>query len=113
MKDEIYVIINEVVNTSSILGQTLCPEWCDVLRLHVELHHLQSNYRELYDRHMENPHDIGPVLYTKMIEKYSSLRHCYLDLVKDHAILKDDLERLTRQVTAGVSDLVVGRFSFN
>jgi len=102
MKDEIYQIINEVVNTSSLLGPMLSPEWCTVFRLEVELRYLQSNYEQLYNQHMSGSHEITPDLSAKMLNSYSLLRKSYLELIKTHAALKDDLERLARQLTRPV-----------
>lgn len=114
MKDEMYSIINEAGRTPSIVKPTLSPEWCASIRSDVELCHLRSNYGELYGRHIENPHEITPDLYAEMIEKFGLLRNSYLNLVKDHAALKDDLERLTRQLikATDVRVTIVGSFTF-
>jgi hypothetical protein len=105
-------IINEVVNTSSIFGQTPRPEWCTILRSEVEHQHLQSSYKELYNLHIANPREITPDIYTKMTEGYALLHTSYINLVKDHAALKDDLERLTRQLadSTNVRDLIIDHF---
>lgn len=112
MKDEISQLINNVVDTST-LSHTLNPEWCAVMRSDVELCHLQSSYEELYKRHMEVPHEVTPDIHAKLIERYGLLHNSYVGLVKDHAALKDDLERFMRQVTkpAAVRDGMTGCFS--
>lgn len=115
MEAEIYHIINEVVNTSPVLGQALSPEWRAVLHSDVGLQQLQSNYEELYNRHMANPHEITLDLYTRMNERYNLLRNSYMNLAKDHAALKDGLECLTRQFakSADVREVIIYRFSFS
>jgi len=108
MRDEIHQIINEVVNISP-LDETLGPDWCTVFRSEVELQRLQSNYEQLYSQHMSDSNEITPDLYDKMVNSYTLLRTSYMELVKAHAALKDDLERLTRQLArpAEVRDAVV------
>ena len=116
MKAEMYNIINEVVDiTPQFLGDTLRPEWRATMRSDIGIQQLQSDYEELYNRHMTNPHEITPDLYTKMIERYSLLRNSYVSLVRDHAVLKDDLERLIRQLEkpTDVRDMAIGWFSLH
>jgi hypothetical protein len=112
IKDEMSQIINEVVNTYSMFNQTPRPEWCTALRSDVERQHLQSSYKELYNLHIANPREITPDIHAKMTEGYALLHTSYINLVKDHAALKDDLERLTRQLAnpTNVRDQIVDHF---
>lgn len=98
IKSEISRIINEVANTS-FLGQPLRPEWCAAIRSRLDIQHLQSNYEELYNRHMGTPHEITCDAHTDILKKYSLLHKSYINLVKGHAVLKDELERVTQQFT--------------
>lgn len=105
MRDEIYQVINEVVDASP-LNETPGPDWCTVFRSEAELQYLQSNYEQLYNQHMSDSNEIAKDLYDKMVKSYSLLRTSYLELVKVHAVLEDDLERLARQL-AGPAEVCV------
>jgi hypothetical protein len=95
MKDEISRIINEV----AVSDQTLRPEWCTAIRSRLNIEHLQSSYQELYSRHMETPFEVTSEARTDIIKKYSLLHSSYLNLVRGQAVLKDEFERTTRQLT--------------
>jgi hypothetical protein len=111
MKEEIGRIINEVVDTP-IPGRAPLPEWCTAVRSHVDIRLLQSCYEELYNCHMGTSHEITSDVHAKMIKKYSLLHGSYTNLVKGHAALESELERITRQLKASVDvrDVVVDHF---
>lgn len=100
IKTQISDIIHEITDTPFILDtESPNPEWCSILSFGAEARILQSSYDELRGRHSEySGREITQDLYTKMIQKHGFLWKQYKKMLRSHAVLEDDLQRLTRQL---------------
>ena len=99
IKAEISKIIREITSTSLMIGkQSPSPEWCETLTSEVETGILQSSYNELFDRHLKSSCEITTDTFTQMIRAHTVLWRRYKQTLRSHAVLADDLHRLTSQL---------------
>ncbi|KAF9641963.1 hypothetical protein BDM02DRAFT_3133432, partial [Thelephora ganbajun] len=105
IRTEICKIIHEIINTSSILGKkSPSSKWCLILSSGKEARILQSCHDELWNHHLKSPCEITADLYTKMVQGYGILWRRYKQILKSHAVLKDNLQHLMKQLTNTLSD---------
>jgi len=102
--------MHEITNTSSILEKkSPSPEWCSVLSSGTDVRILQSFHDELWNRHSKSPCEITTDLFDKMVQRHGILWGQYKKILKSHAVLKDDLQRLSRQHTSPPGVRLLGR----
>jgi len=60
---------------------------------------LQYNYDELWNSHLHSSGEITADLYAMMTREHDNLLGLYKQTVKSYTVLRDDLQRLTWQLT--------------
>lgn len=99
IKTEIFKIVDEVVDTFTPGEELTSQEWYWVLSSCVEAQILQSNYDDLWERHLNSSCAITADLYAEMVRKHKDLQRLYEQALKSHAVLQDGIQRFTLQLT--------------
>lgn len=97
IQTEIYDVIHEIANIFLADGGSPGAEWHWILSSCVEAHILQSNYDELWNRHLNCPCEITADIYAELVRKHHSLRGLYEQALKSHVALQVGLQRFARQ----------------
>jgi hypothetical protein len=92
-------IIQQITDTTSFVGKgSPSPDWRWTLGSNVEARLLRSSYDELWDRHVKSTCEITAGISLQMFQKHVALWKRYKTMLRSHAVLADDLQRLTRQL---------------
>ena len=92
-------VLREITDSTFIVGKgSPNPDWCRTLTSEIEAWSLRSSYDELWDRHVKSSCEITAGILSHMLQNHVNLWRHYKRMLRSHAVLEDDLQRLTRQL---------------